>query len=153
MKRDEMSGRRMHAVARVVQTSAQLIASQQGASIKPVLRRVPAISFWACQAMLTVTVQRYRMILAHRRRTAYDSFVPEKKGNRLGRLNTQSAQTAPCGFFSCVCLRTSPMSGGGGEAFGLAGFFGYQSTNPVICRSPRLVAGRGVTATQGGTHA
>jgi hypothetical protein len=45
------------------------------------------------------------------------------------------------------------MSGDGGEAFGLAGFFGYQSSNPAIRRSPRLDAGRGKTATQGGTHA
>jgi hypothetical protein len=148
-----MNGRWKIASARVVQTSAQLVASQQGASIMTVLHRAPVISLWTCLAMLTVTVRRNRMILAHRRRTAYHSCVPEKKGNRLGRLNTQSAQTAPCGFFSCVCLRTSPMSGGGGEAFGLAGFFGYQSTNPAICRSPRLVAGRGVTATQGGPHA
>lgn len=89
-------------------------------------------------------------ILSHWR---YPPGVPEKKGNGLGRLNTQSAHTAQRGFFSCVCCRMSPMSGGGGEAFGLAGFFGYQSTNPVICRPPRLVAGRGVTATQGGSHA
>lgn len=71
--------------------------------------------------------------------------VPEKEGTRLGRLNTQSALTAQCGFFTCVCLCTSPMSGGGREALGLAGFFGYQSTNPATCRSPRLVAGHGVT--------
>lgn len=96
---------------------------------------------------------RWRAALARRLRTAYDANVPEKEGARLGHLNTQSAQTAPCGFFTCVCLRASPMSGGGGEAFGLAGFFGYQSSNPVICRSPRLDAGRGVTATQGGSHA
>jgi hypothetical protein len=96
---------------------------------------------------------RWRSVLAYGRRSAYDSNVPEKEGARLGRLNTQSAQTAPCGFFTCACLRASPMSGGGGEAFGLAGFFGYQSTNLVICRSPRLVAGRGVTATQGGPYA
>lgn len=91
--------------------------------------------------------------LAWRRQREYDSVVPEKEGAGLGRLNTQSAQTALRGFFTCVCLRVSPMSGGGGEAFGLAGFFGYQSTNLVICRSPRLVAGRGVTATQGGHYA
>jgi hypothetical protein len=96
---------------------------------------------------------RWRRVLAYSRRSAYDSTVPEKEGARLGRLTHQSAQTAPCGFFTCVCLRASPMSGGGGEASGLAGFFGDQSTNPVICRSPRLVAGRGVTAHQGGTHA
>lgn len=91
--------------------------------------------------------------LAFSMENGYSKSVPEKEGTRLGRLNTQSAQTAQCGFFTCVCLRVSPLSGGGGEAFGLAGFFGYQSTNPVICRSPRLVAGRGVTATQGGSHA
>src|SRR5471032_2215306 len=90
--------------------------------------------------------------LARRRRSAYDSVVPDKEGNRLGRLNTQSAQTAPSGLFTCACLRASPMSGGVGEAFGPAGFFGYQSSNPVICRSPRLDAGRGATATQGGAH-
>ncbi len=91
--------------------------------------------------------------LARGRRTAYDSVVPDKEGNRFGSLNTQSAQTAPSGLFTCACLRASPMSGGGGEAFGPAGFFGCQSSNPAICRSPRLEAGRGVTATQGGPHA
>ena len=96
---------------------------------------------------------RWRAALARCCRSAYHSDVPEKEGNRLGRLNTQSAQTAPCGFFTCVCLRASSMSGGGGEALGPAGFFGYQSSNPAICRSPRLDAGRGATATQGGTHA
>lgn len=95
----------------------------------------------------------WRTVLAYRRRNAYDSIVPEKEGNGFGSLITQSAQTAPCGFFTCVCLRASPMSGGGGEAFGLAGLFGCRSSNSTICRSPRLEAGRGVTATQGGSHA
>jgi hypothetical protein len=97
--------------------------------------------------------QRWGAVLAHRWRTAYDSFVPEKEGNRFGSLNTQSAQTAPSGFFTCVCFRAPSMSGDGGEALGPAGLFGCQSSNPAICRSPRLEAGRGVTATQGGSHA
>lgn len=93
----------------------------------------------------------FTQVLAMATRWRYAARVPEKKGAGLGRLNTQSAQTAQCGFFSCFCLCMSPMSGGGGDALGRAGFFGYQSTNPTICRSPRLVAGRGLTATQGGT--
>jgi len=89
--------------------------------------------------------------LARGRRTAYDSGVPDKEGNRLGRLNTKSAQTAPCGLFTCACLRAPSMSGGGGEAL-VACWFSFlcQSSNPAICRSPRLDAGCGVTAQKGG---
>jgi len=95
----------------------------------------------------------FAKVLAMLSSRRYSLSVPDKEGTRFGRLITQSAHTAQRGFFTCVCLCTSPMSGGGGEAFGLAGFFGYQSSNPAICRSPRLDAGSGVTATQGGSHA
>lgn len=93
---------------------------------------------------------RWRLPIARTALCGYPKRVPEKKGAGLGRLNTQSAQTAQRGFFSCFCLCMSPMGGGGGDALGRAGFFGCQSTNPTIRRSPRLVAGRGLTATQGG---
>ena len=104
-------------------------------------------------ALAPVQLSWLRAALARRRRSDYASDVPEKEGNGFGSLNTQSAQTAQRGFFTCVCFRMSPMSGGGGEALGLAGLFGCQSSNPVTCRPPRLEAGRGVTATQGGPHA
>jgi len=107
----------------------------------------------ASARLLLLSRWAYTEVLAYRRRTAYYSSVPEKKGARFDSLNTQSAQTAPCGFFMCVCLRAPSMSGGGGEVFGPAGLFGCQSVNPAICRSPRLTAGCGLTATQGGSHA
>ena len=104
--------------------------------------------------MNPIAHRRRRADLARRHQTTYYANVPEKEGTGFDSLNHQSAQTAPCGFFSCACLRASlPMGGGGREAFGLAGFFGDQSVNPAICRPPRLTAGRGVSTHQGGSHA
>jgi len=71
---------------------------------------------------MMLIAHRWLACLARFRVSAYYSDVPDKDGNGFSSLNTQSALTAPCGFFSCVCLRVPSMSGGGGEALGLAGF-------------------------------
>ena len=78
-------------------------------------------------ALAPVQLSWLRAALARRRRSDYASDVPEKEGNGFGSLNTQSAQTAQRGFFTCVCFRMSPMSGGGGEALGPAGFLFFAS--------------------------
>ena len=106
----------------------------------------------ALALIIDLPIRALTKALARRRRRPYYSHVPDKEGNGFDSLNTQSALTAPSGFFTCVRLRSSSMGGGGGEAFGLAGFFECQSVNPAICRSPRLTAGRGLTATQRGLH-
>lgn len=85
--------------------------------------------------------------LARRRRTAYDSPVPDKEGNRLGRLNAKKRTNRAMRFFyvrtpSCALYERRWQ----GSLRACWFSFLHQSTNPVICRSPRLVAGRGLTA-------
>lgn len=78
--------------------------------------------------------------------------VLEKERAGFGDLNTQSAQTAQCGFFSCVHIVCSFMGGDSGDTFGYAGGFECRFANPAICRSP-VWRRRGLTATQRGSHA
>lgn len=99
----------------------------------------PAVGAWLRGAVATA--------LASRGRTAYDSPIPEKEGIRLGRLHAQKRTDRAMRFFyvrlpSCVSYERRWR----GSLRACWFSFVRQSTNPAICRSPRLVAGRGLTA-------
>lgn len=77
----------------------------------------------------------------------YSSSVPDKEGNRLGRLKRKKRTYRAMRFFYVrMLLRVSYGRQWQGSLRACWFFFFHQSTNPAICRSPRLVAGRGVTA-------
>lgn len=83
-------------------------------------------------------------MLASRR---YSVSVPDKEGNRLGRLKRKKRTHRAMRFFYVrMLLRVSYGRQWQGSLRACWFFFFHQSTNPAICRSPRLVAGRGVTA-------
>lgn len=87
--------------------------------------------------------------LARHRRTAYDSGVPDKEGARLGRLNTHKRTDRAMRFFyvrmpSCALYERRWR----GSLRACWFSFVYQSSNPAICRSPRLDAGRGLPHTK-----
>ena len=87
--------------------------------------------------------------LARRRRTDYDYQVPDKEGNGFEIPTTQKRITAPCGFFTCVCLRVPFYERrwwGSLRARWLS--FVCRYLNLVICRSPRLRSGRGLPHTK-----
>ena len=82
-----------------------------------------------------------------RRRTAYSSHVPDKEGNRLGRLKVQKRTDRAMRFFYVRMLSHALYERRWRGSLRACWFsFVHQSTNPVICRSPRLVAGSGSTA-------
>jgi hypothetical protein len=86
------------------------------------------------------------MALASRRRTAYDAIVPDKEGNRLGRLNRKKRTDRAMRFFYVhMPSYVSYERRWRGSLRACWFFFFHQSTNPAIRRSPRLVAGRGLT--------
>lgn len=86
-------------------------------------------------------------ILARCRRTSYDPSVPEKEGNRLGRLNRKKrTYRATRFFYVCIPLHVSYERRWWGSLRACWFFFFHQSSNPAICRSPRLDAGRGFNA-------
>ncbi|MGZ9045939.1 MAG: hypothetical protein ACXW24_16075 [Telluria sp.] len=85
------------------------------------------------------------IFLAQRRRTAYDSDVPEK-GNRFGSLNRKKRTDRAMRFFYVRMLsHVSYERRWQGSLRACWVFFFHQSSNPVICRPPRLEAGRGLT--------
>jgi hypothetical protein len=92
--------------------------------------------------------------LARRRRTEYDSTVPEKKGNRRGNLNcTRRTNGAMPFFYVCDYHRVSSMGSGGGEAFGLAGYLVRQFPTLPFAALPLGKGSGGLTTVQGGSHA
>ncbi|KAF3996871.1 hypothetical protein [Glaciimonas immobilis] len=62
----------------------------------------------------------------------YRLIVPEKKGNGFDSLPAKKRTNGAMPFFSCVCRRASSMGGGGGEAFGLAGFLFCASLSTLL---------------------
>jgi hypothetical protein len=98
-------------------------------------------------ALVAARYAHVRIILARHRRTPYDPSVPEKKGNRLGRLKSQKrTYRAMRFFFVRMPQHVSYERRWRGSLRACWFSFVHQSTNPAICRSPRLVAGRGLTA-------
>ena len=86
------------------------------------------------------------MALAPRRRTAYDSNVPDKEGAGFDSLNTSKRTDRAMRFFyvrmpSCALYERRWRGGPRACWFPLV----CQSVNPAIRRSPCLTAGRGVT--------
>ena len=80
--------------------------------------------------------------LALRRRSPYDSIVPEKEGNGFSSLNYTGRRAAPCGYFF-VCnasarLQWAAVAG----RLRPAGFRVYRSANPAICRPPSFSSER-----------
>lgn len=97
-------------------------------------------------ALVAARYAHARIILARHRRSPYDSAVPEKKGNRLGRLNTSKrTRRAMRFFFVRMLLSVSYERRWQGSLRACWFPLVCQSTNLAIRRSPRLVAGRGVT--------
>ena len=79
--------------------------------------------------------------------SAYPDYVPEKEGARLGRLNRKKrTDRAKRFFYVCMPSFVSYERRWQGSPRACWFFFFHQSTNPVICCSPRLVAGRGLNA-------
>lgn len=103
--------------------------------------------------LLVAARKSHAITLATLRRWRYSSHVPEKKGIRFGSLNYIKAHIPRNAVFlrafAIVCLLWAAVAG----AFGLLVSFGVPVFQPAICRPPRLEAGRGLTAHQGGSHA
>lgn len=98
-------------------------------------------------ALVAARYAHARIILARHRRRPYDSDVPDKEGNRLGRLNRKKRTDRAMRFFYvCMPLHVSYERRWQGSLRACWVFFFHQSTNPAICCSPRLVAGRGLNA-------
>ncbi len=90
--------------------------------------------------------------LTSRRPWNYPSYIPEKNGIGFDSSNRQRRISATWRLFFVRCITSSPMSGGGGDTFGYAGFLCHRSVNLAICRSPCLTAGRPVSRTDIGDH-
>lgn len=98
-------------------------------------------------ALVAARYAHARINLARYRRTPYDPAVPEKKGNRLGRLNRKKRTYRAMRFFYvCIPLHVSYERRWWGSPRACWFFFFHQSSNPTICCSPRLDAGRGLNA-------
>lgn len=90
--------------------------------------------------------RRCNLVLARRTRSPYDPCVPEKKGNRFGSLNRKKRTNRAMRFFYVrVLSHVSYERRWQGSLRACWVFFFHQSSNPVICRPPRLEAGRGLT--------
>jgi hypothetical protein len=90
--------------------------------------------------------------LTHHHDRADTPTTPEKEGAGLGIPNRQRRTNGATPFFYVRArLRLPSMGGGGGEAFGLAGFLCRRYSNSAICRSPRLESGHGLTTDEGYT--
>jgi hypothetical protein len=87
--------------------------------------------------------------LACRRRTPYYSFVPDKEGNGFSSPITQKRTDRAMRFFY-VRMPSCALYGRRWQGSLRARWLSFvcRSTNPVICRSPRLVAGRGLPHTK-----
>lgn len=90
--------------------------------------------------------------LAWRRQRAYDSNVPEKEGTGLGRPNKGAHRPRNAAFLCAIAFVRLQWAAVAGKPKGLP-VPSCRSSNPAICRSPRLDAGRGSTAQEGGHHA
>lgn len=84
---------------------------------------------------------------------AYSQPVADKEATGFDSSNYSRRITATRRLFfvriTSVCLLWAAVVG----RLRPAGFLECRSVNPAICRSPRLTAGSGLTATQGGHHA
>lgn len=97
-------------------------------------------------ALVATRYAHARINLARYLRTPYDPAVPEKKGNRLGRLNTSKrTDRAKRFFYVRMLLSVSYERRWQGSLRACRFALVCLSTNLAIRRSPRLVAGRGVT--------
>ncbi len=114
-------------------------------------RAVPASRFFhvhtSAHSSCGITRSVCKINVASNGRTLYDSCVPEKKGNRLGRLNRKKRTCRAMRFFYvCIPLHVSYERRWWGSLRACWFFFFHQSSNPTICCSPRLDAGRGLNA-------
>lgn len=101
----------------------------------------------ALTAMDVDTLTPRKKVVAWRRRTSYYSHVPDKEGNRLGRLKSQKrTDRAMRFFFVRMPLSASYERRWRGSRKACWFSFVHQSSNPATCRPPRLDAGRGLTA-------
>src|SRR5450830_556527 len=82
----------------------------------------------------------------------YPSAVPDKKGNRFERLPYLQRTNGAMPFFY-VCTLLCFLRAAVVVSPRAAGCCRYRSINSAICRPPRLIAGRGVTTTYGGSYA
>ncbi len=86
-------------------------------------------------------------VVAGQERTPYYWQVPEKEGNRFGSLKSQKrTYRAKRFFFVRMPLLAFYERRWRGSLWACWFSFVHQSSNPAICRPPRLEAGRGLTA-------
>jgi Rha family phage regulatory protein len=93
--------------------------------------------------------QSHAIALAWRRRSDYYSAVPDKEGNGFDRPTTQKRTDRAMRFFYVrmpSCALYERRWWGSLRARWLS--FVCRSINPIICRSPRLIAGRGLPHTK-----
>lgn len=82
----------------------------------------------------------------------YPAKVPDKEGNGFGSLINIKAHRPRNAAFLRAYAAVRPLGGGSGEASACRFPLVYRSSNPAICRPPRLEAGRGVNHTKGVSH-
>ncbi|MES2935299.1 MAG: hypothetical protein V4805_17630 [Pseudomonadota bacterium] len=90
--------------------------------------------------------------LATLRRWRYSLRVPKKEGNGFGDLNTPKRTNGAMPFFYVRMLSSALMGGGGGEAFGLAGFLWCAGSPTLSFAAHPFGDGSGLTAHQGAHH-